>query len=173
MFTFETEYDRRAMTAMARVLRRTVRRGHSRRTHIFGWIVAALAVLLVAGRIARGERLGVPGAVTVLAGAILVAVLLFEDRLNGALALKRTLPATRSVRTTFGPEGYTSETALGTTQYGYDAIQAVAETEDYFVFLFSASHVQVYDKRRLTGGTADQFRAFLQDAVGKTVSKVD
>ena len=45
-FVFETDYDSKAMTAMARGLRKTVRKKHSRRSHIFGWIVIVLALLL-------------------------------------------------------------------------------------------------------------------------------
>lgn len=35
-FTFETTYNQKAMTTMARALRKTVRKKHSRRSHIFG-----------------------------------------------------------------------------------------------------------------------------------------
>jgi len=38
-FTCYTEYDRHALTAMARVLRLTSRKKHSRRSHIFGYAV--------------------------------------------------------------------------------------------------------------------------------------
>lgn len=37
-FTFDTVYDQRAVTAMAHGLRKTIRKKHSRRSHIFaGW----------------------------------------------------------------------------------------------------------------------------------------
>ena len=34
-FTFETAYNQKAMTTMARALRKTVRKKHSRRSRIF------------------------------------------------------------------------------------------------------------------------------------------
>ena len=40
------------------------------------------------------------------------------------------------------------------------------------MFLFSKNHAQVYDKRTLTGGTAEEFRAFMQEQTGKTVDAV-
>ena len=45
-FIFETTYDKEALTVMARALRKTVRKKKSRRSHIFGWIVAALGAFL-------------------------------------------------------------------------------------------------------------------------------
>ena len=42
----------------------------------------------------------------------------------------------------------------------------------FFVFVFSASHAQLYDKRSLQGGTADEFRRFIEAATGKTVQPV-
>ena len=48
----------------------------------------------------------------------------------------------------------------------------MAETKDYFVFLFSKNHAQVYDKRTLTGGTAEEFRAFMQEKTGKAIEIV-
>ena len=45
-FSFETVYDQKAVTAMAHGLRKTIRKKHSRRSHVFGWFVVALTLLL-------------------------------------------------------------------------------------------------------------------------------
>ena len=45
-YTFETLYNQEALTIMAKCLRKTVRRKNSKRSHIFGWIVVILAVIL-------------------------------------------------------------------------------------------------------------------------------
>lgn len=39
----------------------------------------------------------------------------------------------------------------------------IAETKDYFVFIFSPSHAQVYDKSNLPGGTAEEFSSFIKE----------
>lgn len=44
-FTTTTDYDMKTLTAMARALRKTVRKKRSRRAHIFGWIVVLLGIL--------------------------------------------------------------------------------------------------------------------------------
>ena len=101
-FVFETDYDRKAMTAMAKGLRKTVRKKHSRRSHIFGWIVIALGLLLSwpSSDVNRGD------VVTWIAMAVLLLALVFEDRLNGAIARKRMLPGTDKTVATFSEEGY-------------------------------------------------------------------
>ena len=46
-FTTTTDYDMKTLTAMARALRKTVRKKRSRRAHIFGWIVVLLGTFLL------------------------------------------------------------------------------------------------------------------------------
>ena len=45
-YTFETVYDQKAVSAMVRALRKTLRKKRSRRTHVWGWIVVILAFFL-------------------------------------------------------------------------------------------------------------------------------
>ena len=167
-FVFETDYNQWAMTAMARGLRKTTRKKRSRRTHVFGWIVLALGLLLSwpSGTVDAGD------VVTWVALAIMLLVLVFEDRLNGFFARKRMLPGMTHSKATFSKDGYYSETAMGNTEWKYENITAMAETKVYFVFLFGKNHAQVYDKRSLTGGTVEAFRTFIQEQTGKTVEKV-
>ena len=167
-FVFETDYDRKAMTAMAKGLRKTVRKKHSRRSHIFGWIVIALGLLLSW----PSEEVKASDVVTWITIAVMLGALLFEDRLNGYFARKKMLPGTSHAKAIFTEDGYRSETQMGNTEWKYENITAMAETKDYFVFLFSKNHAQVYDKRTLTGGTADEFRAFMQEKTGKAIEIV-
>ena len=160
-FTFETTYNQKAMNTMARALRKTVRKKHSRRSHIFGWIITVLAVLLV---LPIGEREVVFNFRTVITWAvivIIVATLLFEDWINGYIARKRMLPGTAFALCTFGEDDYVSETKAGKTEWKYENIETIAETKDYFVFLFGKNHAQVYDKNSLQGGSIEEFRTFL------------
>ena len=167
-FVFETDYDSKAMTAMAKGLRKTVRKKHSRRSHIFGWIVIALGLLLSwpSGEIRASDVL------LWLAIVVMVGALLFEDRLNGYFARKKMLPGTAHAKAIFFEDGYRSETQMGNTEWKYENITAMAELPDYFVFLFSKNHAQVYDKRTLTGGSVEEFRVFMQEQTGKTVEAV-
>lgn len=167
-----TVYDRNAVTAMASGLRRTVRKKHSRRSHVFGWIVVVLALLL---SFLPREGVGIVNARSVftwLIVLVLLVVLFCEDRINGWMARKRMLPGMERAETTFTREGYTTVTEVGTTQWKYDNILLLAESRDYFVFVFSKNHAQVYDKSGLSGARAEEFGAFLTEVTGKPIEKI-
>lgn len=171
-FKFKTVYDQKAFTAMAKTLRKTVRRKHSKRSHIFGWIVVILALLLAFFAGEEGFVLDARTVITLLISGVMVGALIFEDTLNGYVALKRTLPGTDTSVCTFTEEGYKSVTEMGTTEWAYDKPVMLAETADYFVFVFSASHAQLYDKKQISGGTVEEFCQFIEQKTGKTVVKV-
>lgn len=162
-FTFETAYTPASMSVMARALRKTVRAKRSKRSHRFGVLVLLLGLVLMLSAEAVTFRL----ILTLAAMAAIVLALIFEDRLNGYIAFKRILPGMANSSVSFHEEGYHSETALGASDFRYDTIRLLAEHKDYFVFIFSASHAQIYDKRTLTGGSCEDFKAFLTERTGK------
>ena len=166
-FTFETQYNAKTLALMARALRKTIRKKHSRRSHVFGWLVTVLALLLL---FSKDEIVfDLRTIITALAALAIVIALLFEDRLNGYVAKKRMLPGTEKAVSVFSESGFLTTTDIGKTEWNYDKIALIAENADFFVFIFTANHAQIYDKRTLTGGTADEFRRFLETATGKTV----
>lgn len=165
-FRFETQYTAKTMAVMARALRKTVRKKHSCRSHRFGWLVIALAALLLW---TRDFLLDFRTAATLIVSLAILIVLLFEDSLNGYFAQKRLLPGTEKAESTFSEDGFISTTQVGTSQWNYDKIALVAETQTFFIFIFSANHAQLYDKRTLQGGSPDDFRHFIESATEKTV----
>ena len=164
-FCFETEYNARAMAVAAGALRKTVRKKHSRRSHVVGWIIVPLGLLLAL----RNFGPNLKTAVTLTAVLAITLALLFEDRINGFFAAKRMLPGMSRATAVFTEDGFVSETAIGKTEWSYDTITTIAETGEYFVFLYGSNHAQLYDKRTLRGGTAEEFRRFLETAAGKQV----
>lgn len=171
-FIFETRYDLPALTVMARALRKTIRKKHSRRSHVLGIIVAVLAVLLTIPQ-ARGTF--IPPANVLLTwavAAIIVFTMFREDRLNAWFARNRMLPGTEYAESVFDEYGYTSVTAAGTTEWEYENIRLLAETKRYFVFVFNKNHAQIYDKSNLTGGTAEEFRLFIAEITGLEVIQI-
>lgn len=168
-FTFETQYNARTMSVMARALRKTVRQKHSRRSHLFGWGITAVALILLTS---DGFELHLRAVVTLAAVCAIVTALLFEDRINGYVACKRMLPGMEKAVSVFTQEGFTSTTGVGKTEWHYDKIALVAETKDFFVFIFSHSHAQLYDKNSLQGGTEEDFRGFLEEMTGKKIRSI-
>ena len=110
--------------------------------------------------------------VTWLVVAALLLVLLFEDRINGYIARKRMLPGLEKANVTFTTEAYCSETAMGSSQFMYKNITSLAETDDYFVFLFGQNHAQIYGKKSISGGSIEEFRKMICDVTGKEIEKI-
>ena len=164
LFSFETDYDIHAFIAMARALRMTVRKKHSKRSQIFGLGVAALGVSSI---ILWGPKL-----LTIAAIAVIILALLFEDRLNAWFAMKRMLKGMEKARSDFYEDRYRSATDIGTTEWHYDKIKGIAEDNGYFIFLFSESHTQAYDKRKMSGGSQDDFRGFIEEKTGLTMQRI-
>ena len=171
-FTFETDYNQRALTAMARALRKTLRRKSSRTSRFFGLLIVALAAILTIPAMDGDFTLTVNIAVTWLAAIVILAVFLFEDSINAYIAKRRMLLGTDSAKSSFMDDCYTSETQVGLSEWKYDRIDAIAETKGYFVFLFDRSHAQLYDKERISGGSVDEFRSFIEEKTGLPVEDV-
>ncbi len=171
-FIFETTYNQKALTAMAKGIRKTARKKRTKRSHIFGWIVIALAILLTLADIKDGIEFTANRIITLVAALVILFVLLFEDKINGYVARKRLLPGTEKSKVAFTEEGFYSETEAGKSEWNYDRILILAETKDYFIFVFSSSHAQVYDKNNLSGGTDQQFREFICERTGKAMTTI-
>lgn len=170
-FYFETTYDQKALTAMAKGLRKTIRKKKSQRSHIFAWIVVALSILLMLSR-EEGLVLNAKNLVTGAAIVAIVAATIWEDVLNGFIAGKRMLRGTVQNTAVFGEDGYETTTQVGKSNWVYSTVLAVAETKDYFVLAFSANHAQVYDKSSLNGGTIEEFRTFISEKTEKVVQYI-
>lgn len=171
-FQFETRYDQKGLTALARALRKTIRKKRSRRSHIFGWCIVALAALLIAAQRLLGEPWTLRDTLNGVAGAILIAILFTEDQVNAFFAKKKLLPGTSFAKCVFTEESYTSTTEAATTEFHYEVVRQVCETADYFVLLFSRQHGQIYDKASLSGGTVEEFRTFITEKTGKPMAYI-
>lgn len=165
-FTFETNYNQKTLSVMAKCIRKVARKAKSKRRHLFGWIVVALALFL---SFVNGKKI-----LTWMVAAIIVITLFFEDYINGYFAKKRLLKGTEKAASVFdtAADTFTSETAVGKSEFTYDRIMHIAETDDYFVFIFSENHAQIYDKKSCTGGSIEEFKRFLSEKTGKPVVTV-
>jgi len=171
-FKCETAYNQEALSIMAKAIRKTARRKRSKRSHVLGVIISVFALLLT---LPLGEKEFVLDFRTIITWsvvAILCFTLIFEDKINGYVARKRMLPGLEKATVTFNEDGYHSETEVGSSDFKYNTIALLAETNDYFVFIFSQSHAQIYSKNSITGGTIEEFREFIKNATGKEIQKV-
>ncbi len=173
-FIFETAYNQKAVTTMARALRKTLRKKRSRRSHIFGWIAIVIAMFLTLPLGDKDFTIDFKTIITWIAALAILIALLFEDKINGYVARKRMLAGMDKATTVFNDEGYITTTRIGKTEFPYDRnIDLLAETKDYFVFVFDKSHAQIYDKYALSGGTIEEFRRFIQFKTEKEVVSIE
>lgn len=174
-YTFETTYNQKTLSMMAKCIRKTVRKAHSKRSHIFGWIILVLALLLSFSSGDEGFVITSNKVITWIAALAILLALIFEDKINGYFARKRLLKGTEKATSTFdteNTESFVSETSVGKSEFSYDKILIICETDGYFVFVFSNSHAQIYDINNLSGGTADEFRKFISKITNKSIVTV-
>lgn len=166
-FKFTTEYNQKTLTAMAKALRKTVRKKNSDRTRIFCLILAALSVYLTVRNMDASYSMNWSSILNWVVAAALVISVVFEDMINGYIAEKKRLPGNERAITTFDEENYVSQTPKSTTKWNYNRIKELVESQDYFVFILNEHNAQVFDKKHLTGGTVDEFRSFITTRTGK------
>lgn len=168
IFQCQTVYNQRVLTAMARGIRKTVRRKHSRRVRIFSWIVLAAALLGACFTWGSPVDTALNGLV-----AVFMALMIWkEDAINAFWARRSALPGVESCITSFFPEYYQTDSAAAVSQWNYDRIQFLAETGRYVLLILGKNHAQVLDKEQLEGGTPDALLRFLEEKTGLTVQTI-
>lgn len=174
MFTVKTTYDLKALTIMARALRKTLRKGRSIFNRIFTCAVIAALLFIVVGHFLIGEA----GENMVLLAfdvgimVLLLLIMLMEDTLSGWIAGKQTLPGARDGEATFETDSYTIITAAVTSTFTYGQIMAICETEEYIVFFLSKKHGQIFSRKGLKDGDWQDFRAFIMEKTGKSIQYI-
>ncbi|MBQ4043119.1 MAG: YcxB family protein [Clostridia bacterium] len=171
-FTCTTVYDHKALTAMNRAMRKTVRKKQSLRSRISAIIVMFLALVMSFSGIAEGEFFSLRTVVNGMAFLLILIVLIWEDSLNARLSRRRLMAGVTKTTAVFTEEGITSQSEVGKSEWNYSLPLAIAETEEFFVFAIDTHYGQVYAKSGLSGGTPEQFAAFLTERTGLPVQKV-
>lgn len=169
MFIIQTEINQKSMTALARMTRRTLRRGRNGPVRMLAWFIVVLELFLTYIYI----RAGAGGwLINVLLACIMLACILGEDYVNGAIGLRQILPSGRTVNASFKEDGYVHRTQAGESWWPYRQIRAIVESRDHFAFLLDRTHGQIYDKNGFTWGDPDGFREFIQRKTGLKILKV-
>lgn len=165
----DTTLDQKAMIALAKITRKTLRRGRSRPVRRFAWFAVTVELLLMGLSLWIGDSGWVMNAL--LAG-IMLACILGEDTVNGVIALRQLLPDTREVNATFQEDHYIHRTRASETWWNYRQITAIGEDKYYFALVIDKSHGQIYSKEGFTWGDPEKFREFIQRKTGKKIQKI-
>ena len=168
MFTVEQTYDLASVTALCRAARKTVRK-IGRIVHGVLWGIFILLAALSLWLVILG---GTPGFWTVVVMALMLALLLLRDRLDGWLVLRGMLPGTAHSVTAFEDGEYVVTTDSTVTSYQYANITQLCETERYFFFFLGDKHGQIFDKKGFRTGSTEAFRTFIEQKTGLSFKKV-
>ena len=167
-FAFHTTYDQKALTAMARAIRKTVGAKRNRIFHLYAYIVIGL--LLAALWLSWGIVWQ-----TVLHCVTIAALLVLgwkEDALNAYFARRKALPGMHFSDTIFYPDHYLTKTAAAGSKWQYDKIVALAETENYLVFVLGKNHALAIEKATLEGGSLSEFHHFIEEKSGRGIQNI-
>lgn len=166
-FTFELNYDFKAMTAMAKAMRAGLQEEQDKKSKIIGWGFAALVVVVL---LTSGKFGWVQMAALVLV-ACFIAYMIWQDRVNGFLALKKLPEKMRKGTWLFREDGYFSNTEAGESDYTYESIFAMVESGNYIFLAFHTGQAHIIDLATIQGGTADDFRRLLRKKTSLTIQK--
>ena len=168
-FQFETNYDMRSLTALAKGLRKTVRVKESKRNRILciGMAVFMLVSILINGSAAWEVNFW--NVLNWIIIAVLILSVLFEDAVNAYLSQRRKVAGREKTAVVFSPDKYQLITAKRSSTWYYTRIAALAEDNDFFVIVLNESNAQVFKKSTLKDAGMDEFRTFIKQATGKEI----
>ena len=168
-FHFETNYDLRALTSMAKGLRKTVRSKESKRNHT---MCIAMAVIMLVMVLVNGSAALEPTFWNVLNWIIIVVLILsvlFDDMVNAYLSQRRKVVGREKTAVVFSADKYQLITAKRSSTWYYTRIAALAEDKEFFVIVLNESNAQVFKKSTLKDASMDEFRTFIKQATGKEI----
>lgn len=167
-FACHTTYNQKALTALARAVRKTIRAKRSRWVRLYAWIITGL--LLVSLVITWGKVWPTVTNSVAILGLLLVNWK--EDAINGFFAKRKALPGTDAADTTFYPDYFLVKTAAAESKWQYDRILALAETKDYFLLVMGKNHAMVLEKANLEGGSLQAFCGFLEEKSDQKIRSI-
>lgn len=166
-FTFEMNYDRKSMTAMAKAMRVGLQAEQDKKSKRIGWIfaVVALLVLLTSGKTGWTQIIG--GVAVVL----FILYMVFSDHVNGVMALAKMPAKMRRGQWLFREDGYFSNCEAGESDFSYENIFAIVEMPGYIFLVFHNGQAQIVDVMTIQGGTLPQFRTLLRKKTSLTIQE--
>lgn len=164
-FTFEMNYDRKAMTAMARAMRKGLQEEQDKKSRIIGWcfVAATLVILLTSGKTGWMQTAGL------MIVACFAGYLIWQDQVNGLLALAKLPAKMRKGQWLFRQDGYFSNTEAGESDYSYKNIFAIVESQGYVFLVFHDGKAHILNMATLQGGTVEEFRRLLRRETNLTI----
>ena len=167
-FTFDLNYDLKAMTAMARAIRVGLQEEQNKKSKIIGWGFVSLTVLILL----FSSTFGWMQIAACILIALFAAYLIWQDQVNAYFAMKKLPAKMRTGRWLFRDDGYFSDTEAGESDYSYKNIFMMVESQGYMILVFHEGRAHIIDLSTIQGGTAQDFRRLLRRETSLTIQEV-
>ena len=167
-FTFDLNYDLKAMTAMARAIRVGLQEEQNKKSKIIGWGFVALTILILLFSSTFGW-MQIAASIII---ALFAAYLIWQDQVNAYFAMKKLPEKMRTGRWLFRDDGYFSDTEAGESDYSYKNIFMMVESQGYMILVFHEGRAHIIDLSTIQGGTAQDFRRLLRRETSLTIQEV-
>ncbi|MBR4990832.1 MAG: YcxB family protein [Oscillospiraceae bacterium] len=167
-FTFDLNYDLKAMTAMARAIRVGLQEEQNKKSKIIGWGFVALTVLILL----FSSTFGWMQIAACILITLFAAYLIWQDQVNAYFAMKKLPAKMRTGRWLFRDDGYFSDTEAGESDYSYKNIFMMVESQGYMILVFHEGRAHIIDLSTIQGGTAQDFRRLLRRETSLTIQEV-
>lgn len=166
-FTFEMNYNQKAMTVMARAMRKGLQEEQDKKSKVVGWIFVALTVLIL---LFSGSFGWMQIAACVLI-ACFAAYLIWQDQINAFLALRKLPAKMHTGKWLFREDGYFSDTEAGESDYSYKNIFMIVESQNYIFLVYHEGSAHIIDLSTIQGGTTADFRKLLRRQTSLTIQE--
>lgn len=167
-FTFDMNYNQKAMTVMARAIRKGLQEEQDKKSKIIGWVFVALTVLILL----FSDSFGWMQIAACVIIACFAAYLVWQDQVNGYFAMKKLPEKMRTGKWLFREDGYFSDTEVGESDYSYENIFMMVESQGYMILVFHEGKAHVIDLSTIQGGIAADFRKLLRRQTNLTIQEV-
>ena len=167
-FTFDLNYDLKAMTAMAKAIRVGLQEEQNKKSKIIGWGFVALTVLILL----FSSTFGWMQIAACILITLFAAYLIWQDQVNAYFAIKKLPAKMRTGRWLFRDDGYFSDTEAGESDYSYKNIFMMVESQGYMILVFHEGRAHIIDLSTIQGGTAQDFRRLLRRETSLTIQEV-
>ena len=167
-FTFDLNYDLKAMTAMAKAIRVGLQEEQNKKSKIIGWGFVALTILILL----MSSTFGWMQIAASIIIALFAAYLIWQDQVNAYFAMKKLPEKMRTGRWLFRDDGYFSDTEAGESDYSYKNIFMMVESQSYMILVFHEGRAHIIDMSTIQGGTAQDFRRLLRRETSLTIQEV-
>lgn len=167
-YQLEIRYDHKAMTTMAKGIRKALQEEYYRKSTIIGCLFIGVGAVILL----TSPRFGFQQIIAVIALVLWALYMALQDQVHGILAKMKIPAGMKKGMWTFCEDGFFSTTEKGISGFDYDSIYAMIECDGYLILCFSDSKGQIFDLTQLTESDATGLRKLLRKKTSITIQKV-